>query len=384
LDTDTATAPTRGRDWSGLREAASASWLPWLTGRAVVLAALALAKFEVSHLAIQNAKAVADAHAGLWSWDAGWYSRLAAHGYHAVGPQGLRFFPLLPLTASAIHHVTLLPIDAVTAIIANASALGASLGLYLLARSELGDAGVARSAVWLLNLVPAAFVLVMGYSDPLLILLAVSCFTLLRRQRWLWAAALGYLAGTARPIGCLLLVPALCEALRGVRAAGWGDRGSRLVAVLAPLAGLLTYLSWTSVEFGSFTKPLTLQTDPTRHGGLTDPVVTLYHDAVNLAGGHHVGTDLHLPWVAVSALLLIVVFRTLPVSYGLYALAIVGLAASGSNLDSFERYALSAFPLLLAGATLLRSRRVEVTVLVLCAVTMFGYALLAFLGAYVP
>ena len=119
--------------------------------------------------------------------------------------------------------------------------------------------------------------------------------------------------------------------------------------MLAPAAGLLTYLSWTSVEFGSFTKPLTLQTDPTRHGGLTDPVVTLYHDAVNLLGGHHVGTDLHLPWVAVTVAMLIVVFRRLPVSYGLYSAAIVVVAASGSNLDSFERYALSAFPLLMGG-----------------------------------
>ena len=126
---------------AGSSEAASASWLPWLTGRAVVLAALALAKFEVSHLAIQNAKAVADAHAGLWSWDAGWYSDLAAHGYHAVGLQGLRFFPLLPVVASAIHHVTFLPVDAATALIANASALGATVVLYLLAKSEFGDAG---------------------------------------------------------------------------------------------------------------------------------------------------------------------------------------------------------------------------------------------------
>jgi hypothetical protein len=384
VNTDTATARTGGRDWSGLREAASASWLPWLTGRAVVLAALALAKFEVSHLDIRNAKAIADAHAGLWSWDAGWYSNLAAHGYHAVGSQGLRFFPLLPVTASAIHHVTFLPVDAATALIANASALAATAVLYLLAKSELGDAGVARSAAWLLNLAPAAFVMVMGYSDPLLILLAVSSFYLLRHQRWLYAAALGFLAGTARPLGFILVVPALCEALRGIRTTGWGQRWSRLVAVLAPVAGLLAYLSWTSVEFNSFTEPLTLQTDPTRHGGLTDPVVTLYHDAVNLLGGHHLGTDLHLPWVVVSVALVIVVFRKLPVSYGLYATAIVVVAASGSNLDSFERYALTAFPLLLGGATLLRSRRVEITVLVLCAVTMFGYALLAFLGAYVP
>ena len=384
MDTDTATDRTAVRDWSGLREAVSASWLPWLTGRAVVLASLALAKFEVSHLDIRNAKAIADAHAGLWSWDAGWYSNLAAHGYHTVGPDGLRFFPLLPVVASAIHHLTFVPVDAATALVANASALAATVVLYLLARSEFGDAGVARSAAWLLNLVPAAFVTVMGYSDPLAILLAVSCFYLLRHQRWLGAAALGFLAGTARPLGCLLVVPALCEGLRGVRAIGWVQRWSRLVAVLAPAAGLLAYLSWTSIEFGSFTKPLTLQADPTRHGGLTDPVVTLYHDAVNLVGGHHLGTDLHLPWVAVSVVMVVVVFWRLPASYGLYSAAIVVVAASGSNLDSFERYALGAFPLVLAGGTLLRSRRVEITVLVLSAVSMFAYALLAFLGAYVP
>ncbi len=384
LDTDTATHRKQGRQWSDLREAASVSWLPWLTGRAVVLAALAMAKFEISHLDIRNSKAIADAHAGLWSWDAGWYSDLAAHGYHAVGTQGLRFFPLLPLVAGALHHVTFLPVDAVTGLISNLSALAATMALYLLARKEFGDAGPARSAAWLINLVPAAFVMVMGYSDSLLILLSVMCFSCLRQQRWLFAAALGFLAGTARPIGCLLLIPALCEAMVGMRASAWGERVSRAVAVLAPAAGLLAYLGYAGIEFGSFTRPLTLQTDASRHGALTDPAVTLYHDAVDLLRGHHVGTGLHLPWLVITLVLLVVVFRTLPLSYGLYSVAVVVVAASGSNLDSFERYALSAFPLVFGAATLMRSRRVETTVLVVSAATMFGYALLAFLGVYVP
>jgi len=258
------------------------------------------------------------------------------------------------------------------------------MALYHLARTEFGDAAPARSAAWLLNLVPAAFVMVMGYSDSLLILLSVTCFACLRHQRWLPAAALGFLAGTARPIGCLLLIPALCEALVGMRATAWGQRVSRAVAVLAPAAGLVAYLAYAGIEFGSFTRPLTLQTNATRHGGLTDPAVTLYHDALNLLRGHHVGTGLHLPWVLVTVVLLVVVFRTLPISYGLYSAAVVVVAISGSNLDSFERYALSAFPLLLGAVALMRSRRVETTVLVLSATTMFGYALLAFLGAYVP
>lgn len=384
MDTDTATHRRRGRQWSGLREAASASWLPWLTGRAIVLAALALAKYEVSHLDIRSAKAIADAHAGLWGWDAGWYSELAAHGYHAVGTQGLRFFPLFPAVAGVVHRVTFLPVDAVTGLISNASALAATMALYLLAKAELGGAAPARSAAWLLNLVPAAFVMVMGYSDSLMILLSVTCFASLRHQRWLLAASLGFLAGAARPIGCLLLVPALWEALVGIRGTALAQRVSRAVAVLAPVAGLVAYLGYAGVEFGSFTRPLTLQTDSSHHGGLTDPAVTLYHDAFSLLRGHHVGTGLHLPWVLVAVVLVVVVFRTLPVSYGLYSAAVVVVAASGSNLDSFERYALSAFPLLLGAATLMRSRRVETTVLVLGAATMFGYALLAFLGAYVP
>ena len=381
MDTNTATDRTGGGARTALREAASASWLPWLTGRAIVLAALAMAKFEVTHFHIRDPRALATAHDGLVAWDAGWYANLAAHGYHAVGPQGLRFFPLLPALASALHHVTFLPVDASTVLISNLCGFGATGALYLLVRSELGGPGPARTAAWLINLVPAAFVMVMGYSDSLFILLAVVCFYCLRHQRWLAAAALGFLAGTARPIGCLLLIPALCEAVRGLGTTDWRQRGARLVAVIAPAAGLLAFLSWTSVEFGTFTKPLTLQTSSARHGGLTDPVDTLYHDAANLLHGHHVGTDLHLPWVVVSVGLLIVVFARLPLSYGLFSVAMVAVAASGSNLDSFERYALSAFPLLMAATTLLRSRRVETTVLVLCAVTMFGYALLAFLAA---
>jgi hypothetical protein len=384
VNTHTATDRTRGGDRGAWREATAASWLPWLCGRAIVLAALAVAKFEVSHLHISDPKAVADAHAGLLSWDAGWYANLAAHGYHAVGTQGLRFFPLLPVVASALHHATFLPVDAATVLISNACGLAATVALYLLVRSELGDPEPARATAWLFNLVPAAFVMVMGYSDSLLILLAVVCFACLRHQRWLYAAGLGFLAGTARPIGCLLLIPALCEAVVGLRGTNWGQRIARIVAVLGPAAGLLAYLSWTSSEFGSFTRPLTLQTDPTRHGNLTDPFVTLYHDAVNLGGGHHVGTDLHLPWVVVTVGLLVVVFRKLPLSYGLFALAVLAVAASGSNLDSFERYALNAVPLGWGAATLLRSRRVEIAVLVVSAVAMFGYALLAFLGAYVP
>ncbi|MGD0881651.1 MAG: hypothetical protein ABSB09_08805 [Acidimicrobiales bacterium] len=367
-----------------LREAASASWLPWLASRVIVLLSVALAKYEVSHFHITDQKAVIESHAGLLGSDAGWYASIAAHGYHNAGQSSLRFFPLLPVSARLLHDVIFLPVGGALLVISNVCAFALTMGIYFLTKSEFGDSGPARSATWLINLAPASFTLVMGYSDALLIFLAVGTFICLRRHHWLLAAVLGYLAGTARPLGFLLFLPAVVEASRGLRAATRSEQVSRLVAVLAPVAGLMTYLVWVDAEFGSFTRPLTLQTQSSRHGGLTDPVVTLYHDARNLIQGHHIGTDLHLPWVLLAAFLIVVVFRSLPFSYGLFASGVLLVAASGSNLDSFERYALGAFPLIMGGALLVRSRRVETTVLVVGAACLFGYSLLAFLGAYVP
>jgi hypothetical protein len=79
-----------------------------------------------------------------------------------------------------------------------------------------------------------------------------------------------------------------------------------------------------------------------------------------------------------------VAVRKLPASYSVFAIAIVVSGLASTNFESFERYALSAFPLFIAASMLLRSKRVEVSVYTLSAVALFGYALLAFLGAYVP
>jgi hypothetical protein len=194
----------------------------------------------------------------------------------------------------------------------------------------------------------------------------------------------GYLAGTARPIGCLLVVPAVIEVVRS-----WPtDRGSRwpgkVVAIVSSVAGTITYLAWVTTTSGGFFEPLKIQQQQQHHGALTDPLATIYHALVHLAHGHHIGDALHVPWIGVALVLIIVAFWRLPVSYGAFAACVVVVALSGSNLDSFERYALSAFPLTMAAATLLRSPRVAATVYVLCGAAMALYAVLAFQGAYVP
>jgi hypothetical protein len=60
------------------------------------------------------------------------------------------------------------------------------------------------------------------------------------------------------------------------------------------------------------------------------------------------------------------------------------VAVSANNLNSLERYGLSAFPLLLALAALTWRRRVEWLALAVCGGGMVSMAALAWLGVYVP
>ncbi len=81
--------------------------------------------------------------------------------------------------------------------------------------------------------------------------------------------------------------------------------------------------------------------------------------------------------------LLVAAARRLPASYVLYAAPILLVALGTPRLASFERYALSAFPLLLAAASL-RSRLVAITLGASWAASLALYSILGFGNRYVP
>ena len=374
--------------WRGRRglvlEALGVAWLPWLTARVITLLALGMAKYEVSHFHITNSKAVLESHDGLLGSDAGWYQTIAAHGYGALPRSATRFFPLLPLLDRWLSDITSLTVGIASLVITNAASLLLGVGLYALVRSEFRDAVLARRVVWLIMLAPPAFVFVMGYSEALLVLLAVAFFINVRRGNWWWAGLFGYLAGTARPIGCLLAVPALIEVVRSWRADRWRGWPGKVVAIVASVAGTVTYLAWVRSTAGGFLEPLKIQQQQAHHGALADPLSTMYHALTALAHGHHVGDALHVPWIGVAAILIVVAFWRLPVSYGAFALCVVARRPLGVESRLFRALRAERVPLVMAGATLIRSPRVATVTYVLCGAAMALYAVLAFQGAYVP
>ena len=364
----------------------------WMAARAIVLAALALAHFIFTNLHVRDDAVSSQLHQGLFAWDAGFYRGIAAHGYGfgTLPHDSLRFFPLVPLASRWLGILLGGRSDVALLIIANGSALAAGALLHRLVLTEKHDAGLARRATWLFALVPPAFVLVLGYSEATFLALAIGTFLALRTGRWWWAGLLGMLAALTRPVGVLLVVPVAIEAgrslyrLRRSGSLGWRAVLPRLASVLGPPAGLATFLAWVWARYGDALLPLHVQEEPRRRGHVVDPLTALLHEGRGILHGQHVGSGLHVPWAIGLAVLLVVCFRRWPASYGAFATVMVLAVLTSKNLDSLERYALSAFPFILVGASLTASERLERATLVLGAAAMEGYAVLAFLNAVVP
>lgn len=357
----------------------------WLVARAVVTLALVVARTGVASLRPGNPEALRRVHQGLLAWDAGWYGSIADHGYAAAGRESVRFFPLFPLLGRTIGRAPGTGTGVALVLVANLAALLAMAALWLLVNKDLGDGTLARRSVWLLALAPPAYSLVLAYSDALLLLCSVVTVLGARTGRWWWAAAAALAAGSDRPVGVLLLVPVAIEVWsrrhEPVGAVGWTGR---VAALAAPLVGAGAYLAWVGHRFGDPWLPLTVQQQDGHRGQLAFPFRAMAHNVWDGLHGHHLGSALHVPWVLVCLALVVVAWRRLPTSYAALATAMLAVALSSTNLDSFERYALGAFPLVVAASTLTPFRWVERVVLVLSGLTMAGYATLAFLGVVVP
>ena len=371
---------------SSLRSAA----VPWAVSRVVIVAAMLVARWRAGSSPLSHAGAAARAAQGVGAWDAGWYRAIALHGYASLGEQSTRFFPVWPGMLRGLHLLGV-PVLWSMAIATSLLWLGALVAIDRLG-SAAGLSGTVRStSLWLIALWPGAIATVLGYAEPLLVLLVACSLALVlgagdRASTWSWrwvvAGALGGVAAATRPVGILLVLPFALEAWRQ-RPRGAAALGSRLVGIGGPVIGLGSYLAWCRHQFGDALLPLRIQTQATHHGGLTNPVSGLVGD-VRLALDHHLSDVLHLPFVLIAILLCILAFRRVALSLAVYSAAVVVVALSGHNLDSFERYVLAAPGVFFAGATLLANRTLKVVILVGLGGALFAYSALALGNVVVP
>lgn len=372
---------TTETDTGNWRVDARVAIVPWLVSRVLVLAALYGARHLYDDLG--RLPRPVQLGQGLFAWDGAFYRHIAEDGYREVGRASLRFFPLVPMLGKGLGVLMFGHTAAALLVLVNVAAFLFLASLHRLVLRETSDTATASRAVWFAALFPLASVLVLGYAESIAMLLAVWMFMALRRGNFWWAALAGFGAGLCRPVGVLLVVPAIIEGWRGFDTTAARDRIARIAAVVSPVAGVLAFLAWVGVEFGDAGLPISEQNKATLRGGFQDPF-TRAIDGVTDAFHHHFSSVVHLAWAAGFVVLLVVVARKLPASYTWYCAATLLVALSARNLDSLERYVMSSFPFVIGLAILAKREEAERTVLVLAAVGMAGYAVVFFLGLGAP
>jgi hypothetical protein len=300
----------------------------------------------------------------LARWDAVWYLGIARDGYE--GGADVAFFPLYPLLVRTL----VLPFPSEGALLVSAYAVslacfaGALALLHRLVELELGRR-VARTAVWLVALFPAALYFGAPYSESLFLLVSVGAFYAARTERWAWAGVLAAAASATRSAGLVLLVPLVLMWLEArPRRPGdlaWLALAPAGVGAYALYLGLdhgdaLAFLDVQEVWYRDFAGPFV---------GAWDGAVAAWDGLRQLASGsretvyfERAAGDpfrvaainvLLFAFLVLAAVALVGTFRRLPRAYGAYALAALSLPLSypvePQPLMSLPRFVAVLFPL---------------------------------------
>ena len=291
----------------------------------------------------------------LLRWDAGWYLKIASEGYTYNGndliQQPVIFYPLYPMLSKVVSTVCGLSPAASLLVVSNLAILVVIPLFFKLVRDDYGTRS-GLYAVTALCFFPTSLSFSVGYTESLSLLLIVSFFLLLKRQRYLFAAMLAGLTLATRSTGIVLLLPLLFEICRK-----YFRDWRRLVFTIIPCAilatsGLWLYMIYLWARFG---RPFAFMTDMRAWREGTAIGSELFQ-AFTLQPFRHLrdiwafGPDPNTlsPWFFLLFLFLLLLFRkwlTTPLLiYSLGVLLLPYVSLSGSvGFPSFTRYILPAF-----------------------------------------
>lgn len=308
---------------------------------------------------------------GLFVWDGAYYRVLSQVWYGGANPDAARFFPLYPQLARLLAPVFGGNDEIALLVISNLSALLGAMVLWMLTAEMLerarhggqdhgvsggqdpggGQVGVLDSAIrstadrsaWMIAIFPAAFVFTYAYTESLALVLTAGTLLALLRKQFFVAALLAFGAAILRPVGGLLLVAIAVEL--------WECRPrpallKSLVALAAPVAGLVSAFVWIWVSTDDLLRPLRLQGEIRR--GFQDPITRMLEPIGELLKGdfrdtYNLGFMIVFAFLAYQA----VRFRQ-PRSWLAFMFASLLVLQSSQVTDSLGRYGVIVVPLVVA------------------------------------
>src|SRR3984893_14764449 len=184
----------------------------------------------------------------LLRWDSEWYKIIASEGYTYNGdppkPQTVVFYPLYPALCRLVSEILRIDLIDSMLLVANLVAMTAVLLLFKLVRERFDDR-TALATVAMISFFPSSVFLSAGYTESLALLLMVSFFLAIARERLLTAALLAGLAVATRSSG-IVLFPVLLWEL-------WRCRSPRRFLIeAAPLSIIATSGMWLYIIYLGF------------------------------------------------------------------------------------------------------------------------------------
>src|SRR6202790_4918683 len=187
----------------------------------------------------------------LLRWDSEWYKIIATEGYKYDGDPDLTqtvvFYPLYPTLSRLVSEISGIEVFDSMLLVANLATVAAVLLLFKLVREGFDDR-TALSTVAMISFFPSSIFLSAGYTEPLALLLMVSFFLAITRQRFLAAAVLAGLAVATRSSG-IVLFPVLLWEL-------WRCRSPKQFLIeavtlsIVATSGLWLYMIYLGIAFG--------------------------------------------------------------------------------------------------------------------------------------
>lgn len=332
-----------------------------------------------------------------YQWDATWFLGIVAGGYSPANFRQTAFFPLYPLLVKGVSLPLGNPASfgayyAAGLLVSNIASFLAFWALRALTERECGSEVAAR-AVTYLAVFPTALYLFAPYNESLFLLLTILCFLALRSGRWWLAGVIGLLAALTRSVGLFLVIPFLIEYLsqhgwqwwhlpflnQHPSQPGWQWQQLRLgwLAVGLIPGGIALYAGYLWLHLGH---PLLFVHIQTSWGRLlTWPWVGVEHQLLDLwrvaPASFFQAHDL-LDLAALIGFLTLIVagWRRLPLSYSLYALALmlpvllVPITPTSGFLDPLEssqRFVLEVFPAFMTLGLLVRRPSTHQAIIIL-------------------
>jgi hypothetical protein len=299
---------------------------------------------------------------GWVAWDASWYKQIAEEGYtYTPGKQSpVAFFPLYPLAIRGLMQLGLSVYGSGILVTLLCGPLAMVL-FTIWARSRADEASALHAGL-LIALYPFSFYLYGAmYSDALFVLLVVSAFLLLEKGHLLPAVLVAAISTAARPVAPAVVLGLLVRRLEWKR-----ERGERwspwdFLPVFSAL-GFVGYLLFLHHSFGAPFAFVETQGSPGWEQAPGPHTWFKVHwfqmiFAPGMSWEVRVRLLTHAALTLTGLALVIPTARRLGWGYAAFTLAIVGMPAlSTKDFMGMARYLISAFPLFLTLALLLRER----------------------------